>query len=533
MLINLTLLYLTSSNFAPSPLFSGQISNAIIQKSYISKSFSHFAYFSKINQIRTDSSYFLFFLKTPFVISNEPVTVGRAWTCFLFRTMDIQREPLTMVLFSLCVFNNTKDFISADSITYISLSKSIFEYGNEMENGIEVNGCQELYISKTIFKDCKYKNSLIQGQSLQKFVFQNCEINNCQCKYIFEIPNKIEDFQITFDNFINSGECLFSRSSHITISYCYFKNVKYVMECTQTPMGCLSSVNIVSCSANGTIPNGCNGVFNNNAVTTIYIDTFETGDCDFKQFTEFTTPPATPTETPSMSLSKSQTPTPEPTSTPEPTPEYPPETATVSETPNETPTATVSETPGETPIETATETPSLTPLATSTPAETPKETPTASQSPMASQSPKATLSLSPSQSEPPTETPPESAMATATPEPTKKKFPVLYIVLIVIICIIVIVIIIIIIICCIRKCSDMKQENLLDRGLMLKYDSAENSETTSDRSNALNVRSESFANVENSEDENDEGFFRNRIIHRNNYINQDDEIDENESSSSL
>lgn len=544
MIINLTLLHLISSSFLPSPLITRSLSNFQIQSSYISKYFSNFVYFSNIKQIKAVSTNFFHFLKTPFIISND-IIYGEAYTCYYVNMLNIKLKTLEVVFFSLCIFSDTKDFIAGDNIQLISISKSIFEKGKSSTIGIDLTNCNEIYISKTAFVDCKYENSLIYGNKLKNITFQDSEIIECKCNYIFNIPEKIEVNKIYFNNFINSGRYLFSKSSPITISFCYFENIEYVMFCKETPMGCLSDVKIISCSVKGSIPKGCIASFNQNSPTPNFINTFEISDCDFRDFVSYvfaTTVLATPSISASPKATPTQTPlstpteTPQPSDTPEPSPTMASE-ATPSPTPPNTPEPTLTlsltstpfpsptESPEATPTETPFPTPTESPFATLT--ETPLATPTASKTPTPSASPKATATRSASCSESPTATPPQSPYPTTTPKPP---FPVLYIILIIAI-ILLLIIIIIIIICCIRKCSDMKQENLLDHGLILKYSSGQNSETTSDRSNVLNLQSDAFENVDDSDD--DEQFFSDRPINRNRYTNQSDQNDENTNSSTL
>lgn len=580
MLINLTLINLISSNYSPSPLISSSAINPLIQSSYISRSFSHFAYFPIFYKFTAYSTHFLHFLKTPFRSDSEVITYGLAYMCFLIRDLDISTYPdLDTLIFRLCVFHDTNSFIYGNRISLIDISKTIFENGIG-ENAIEVKNCNEIYISKTVFKKCTFNNSLILSDKTSTFVFQDSEIIDCECKIAFGIPNTISKASINFNNFINVGEYLFP-FLQITISHSYFKDVKYIMQCDDTPMGCLNDVKIVDCSADGKLPDGYSGSFIKLNGTPVIIDSFQTNDCQFTVFTEYTppatiapTPMATPTPnatespTPSQSIpdptlsasipdptltetpSESPMATPSISNTPEPSQSYevyatasptphPTETISSSPLPSETPeaTPTATETPTEsateTPTKSATESPSespaKTPLATASQSPAPTKTATASASKSPPKSPSPSRSASASRSPWPTPTASSSPKATSSPKPTPNIPLILAIVIPVIIAII---LLIILLYFCIRKCLDMHQENLLDRGFILKYNSVDNDETTSDRSNPLNLQSDSLANDEPSDDD-DEEFFGNRPRNRNKYINQNDENIENTSSSSL
>ena len=574
MLINLTLINLISSNYSPSPLISSSAINPLIQSSYISRSFSHFAYFPIFYKFKAYSTHFLHFLKTPFRSDSDVITYGLAYMCFLIRDLDISTYPnLDTLIFRLCVFQDTNSFIYGNRISLIDISKTIFENGKG-ENAIEVKNCNEIYISKTVFQKCVFNNSLILSDKTSTFVFQDSEIIDCECKIAFGIPNTISKASINFNNFINVGEYLFP-FLQITISHSYFKDVKYIMKCDDTPMGCLNDVKIVDCSADGKLPDGYSGSFIKLNGTPVIIETFQTNDCQFTVFTQYT-PPATitptpmatstPMATPTQSATESPTPSqsiPDPTPsasvphptltetpsvspmatpsisiTPKPSQSYevyasasptphPTETVSSSPLPSRTPEATLTAT--ETPTESATETPTETPTesATETPTESATETPTesATETPIeyATETPPATVLQSP------TSTTSLSPMPTSSPKPTPNIPLILAIVIPVIIAII---LLIILLYFCIRKCLDMHQENLLDRGFILKYSSVDNDETTSDRSNPLNLQSDSLANDEPSDDD-DEEFFGNRSRNRNKYINQNDENIENTSSSSL
>ena len=534
---NFSISHLTYSHLLMSPLFASS-ANFAIKNSNFFRSFSPILFLTFSLSISSLSTEFKHFMKPPLIFEKN----YDYFECNEFNTMITSS---TNVFIRHCVFTNCPQFLSMSTgILNIELSTFKDSGGGDL-NGIQMNNENSIIsISNCTFENDHFEN-IFYCNNFNIFNLKYSIVQNTRCNSIFKIAsNHNYQFTTAFCNFLNINEAvddlnepfIFSGIQEVTIENSFFQNVKYVMPYEETPKGKISNANLINCILNGQAPEGITNSFITNG-TPIPIHSIQTGSCTpintlpFSLLTTFIVLP-TPTLSESPTSLFTETPTKYETSLNIYTDAQ--ASTNIMDTSISTPISTsipdsisdlssaLSPILNSTSVLTPEKTlePTQTPVSTSTPSASPSRTST----PSASASQTSTPSASPSR----TSTPSASPFPTNTPKATAN-VPLILQITIPVIC--GLIVIPIILYFCIRKIQDILSDDEYDFGIVLHFHTdANESETTSNRSDQLNVLSESSLNT-SSDDELD--IFGERPFRQDIYFNSENQNIEFSNSSSL